>query len=344
MSAGATGSAGAPRQATTVRSAIAAGKPSALRRRRSATRVAAVAIGSTSVHFTAASLTQRGIRILADESVLLELGSAVDAYGHVPPDRLDQLAATLRQYAAASEALGARAITVVGTEPLRGATNIDSVAEVVRTVTSGPLHLLGHDEEALLSLYAVLGGRHPSVETLVVDIGGGSSEYVLARPGRTPLIDVVPTGAARLTAALVRHDPPTADEFDALHAAARRAVGRAVVASPGKAIMVGGTATNLLRLVSGTSSWRSLTLPRLEAAIRVLEESPLEALAAGYPIRPQRARILPGGAVLADAFLEHYALSSATVSRASIREGILMAVARTGEAWRQRLPELAAGE
>jgi hypothetical protein len=42
--------------------------------------------------------------------------------------------------------------------------------------------------------------------------------------------------------------------------------------------------------------------------------------------------------------LEHYALSSATVSRASIREGTLMAVARAGEAWRQRLPELVAGE
>ncbi len=306
--------------------------------------MAAVAIGSTSVHFTAASVTERGIRILADESTLLELGSAVDAHGHVLPDRLDQLAATLRRYAQTAEVLGARAITVVGTEPLRRATNVDAVADAVRTATLSPLRVLGHDEEALLSLYAVLGGRRPAVETLVVDIGGGSSEYVLAGPGRAPLVDVVPTGAARLTAALVDHDPPTADEFDVLRAAARRAVGSAVVASPGRAIMVGGTATNLLRLVSGTSSWRSLTRSRLEAAIRILEATPLAALTDGYPIRPQRARILPGGAVLAEAFLEHYALTSATVSRASIREGILMAVARAGEAWRDRLAELVDGE
>ncbi|MGC8634355.1 MAG: hypothetical protein ACP5VP_06775, partial [Candidatus Limnocylindrales bacterium] len=60
--------------------------------------------------------------------------------------------------------------------------------------------------------------------------------------------------------------------------------------------------------------------------------------------RPQRARILPGGAALVEAFLERYRLASASVSRAGIREGTILAVARAGSDWRERLPELVGGE
>jgi exopolyphosphatase / guanosine-5'-triphosphate,3'-diphosphate pyrophosphatase len=307
-------------------------------------RLAVVVIGSTSVHFTAAAISEGRLRTLADRSVLLGLGSAVDANGHLPSERLDALVETLREYAAAAVAVGAGALTVMGTEPLRRAANAPAIAAAVREAASTPLLLLDHDEEASLALYAVLGGRRPVVETLVLDIGGGSSEYVLARPHHAPSLDVVRTGAARLTDSVVRHDPPTEDEFLALRASAAEAVGRTLPGTPARAIMVGGTATNLLRMVSGTARWRSLTRERLEAAIRTLERETMAGLVAAYPIRPERARILPGGAVLAEAFLERYGLVSATISRRSLREGAILARARVGDAWRERLPELIGGD
>jgi exopolyphosphatase / guanosine-5'-triphosphate,3'-diphosphate pyrophosphatase len=303
-------------------------------------RLAVVVIGSTSVHFTAAAVSEGRLRTLDDRSVLLGLGSAVDANGHLPSERLDALVETLREYAAAAIAVGAGALTVMGTEPLRRAANGAAIAAAVREAASTPLLLLGHDEEALLALYAVLGGSRPAVETLVLDIGGGSSEYVLARPHHAPSLDVVRTGAARLTDSVVRHDPPTEDEFLALRASAAEAVGRTLPGTPTRAIMVGGTATNLLRMVSGTARWRSLTRERLEGAIRTLERETMAGLVAAYPIRPERARILPGGAVLAEAFLERYGLASATISRRSLREGAILARARAGDAWRERLPRL----
>ena len=311
---------------------------------RTGARLAVVVIGSTSVHFTAGALSEGRLRILADRSVLLGLGSAVDANGHLPSDRLDALVATLREYAAAAVAVGAGPLTVMGTEPLRRAANAAAIAAAVQETASTPLLLLGHDEEALLALYAVLGGRRPAVETLVLDIGGGSSEYVLARPHGAPSLDVVRTGAARLTDGVVRHDPPTEDEFLALRASAAEAVGRTLAGAPARAIMVGGTATNLLRMVSGSARWRSLTRQRLEDVIRALERASVAGLVAGYPIRPERARILPGGAVLAEAFLERYGLVSATVSRRSLREGAILARARAGDTWRERLPELVGGD
>ena len=306
-------------------------------------RGAAVAVGSTSVHFTAAVVSAGGLRLLADGSVLLELGSAVDAHGHIPEDRLAELIATLRGFAASAAALGVRDVTFIGTEPLRRAANGRSVAAAVHAATSRPLHLLSHEEEALLSLYGVLRGHAPAADTLVVDIGGGSSEYVLARPNGPPLAHALRIGAARLTEAFVRHDPPTAAEIAGLRAEARRRVGGAVDLAPARAILVGGTAENLLRLVAQDRALRSIDRRRLALAVETLEREPADALAGRCVIRPQRARILPGGAALVEAFLDRYGLGTAAVSRASIREGTILAVARAGDAWRERLPGLVAG-
>lgn len=309
----------------------------------SSRRIAVVAIGSTSVHLTVARVSDRELRRIADESVLFELGPTVDALGRVPSDRLDGLLRELELYAKGAARMHAGALTIVATEPLRRASNARAVVDAVRTATSGAVHVLGHDEEALLSLHAVLGGRPPHADTLVVDIGGGSSEYAIAGPGRVPVVDVVRTGAARLTDAFVRADPPAPEEFAAAREAARSALARTVEAAPGAAIMVGGTATNLLRLVAGTAPWRSLTRARLEEAVRILGQLSIGEITTRYPIRPQRARILPGGAALAWAFLERYRLRSATVSQASIREGLILAIARAGDDWRERLPELVGG-
>ena len=306
-------------------------------------RGAAVAIGSTSVHFTAAAVSADGLRSLADESALLELGSAVDAHGHVPEDRLIELVSTLQRFVASAASIGVGDVTFIGTEPLRRAANGRAVAVAVGQATGRPLHLLSHEDEALLSLYGVLRGHAPAVDTLVVDIGGGSSEYVLARPGLPPLAHALRVGAARLTEACVHHDPPTAEEVVALRGEARRRVEGAAELAPARAVLVGGTAENLLRVVAQDRALRSIDRRRLALALEALEREPAGVLAARCAIRPQRARILPGGAALVEAFLERYGLRTAAVSRAGIREGTILAVARAGDAWQDRLTDLVAG-
>ncbi|MGC8634798.1 MAG: hypothetical protein ACP5VP_09055, partial [Candidatus Limnocylindrales bacterium] len=293
-----------------------------------AIRGAAVAVGSTSVHFTAARVMAGGLRPLADESVLLELGATVDAHGDIPDSQLRELIAALQGFAATAQTLGVRDVTFVATDPLRRAANGHAVAAGVELATERPLHVLSHEEEALLSLYGVLQGRAPAADTLVIDIGGGSSEYVLARTDGPPLAHGVRIGAARLTAAFVRHDPPTAGEIAALRAEAHRRVESAVGMAPARAVFVGGTAENLLRLVSGGRALRTLDRRRLALAFALLGGEPADLLAAQSGIRPQRARILPGGAALVEAFLDRYRLGSASVSRAGIREGTILAVAR----------------
>ncbi len=306
-------------------------------------RLAAIAVGSTSVHLTVAAVSGSRLRTLADESALLQLGAALDASGHLPAASLGELIATLRGFVGTARALGAGQVTLVGTEPLRRAGNGHSVSAEVHAATGLPLLRLTHEEEALLSLLAVLGGRPAAAPTLVVDIGGGSSEYVLAAPREAPRAHALRLGAASLTRQVARHDPPTPDELEGLRAEARRHLASAPDLRPARAILVGGTATNLLRVAAPGRALRVVDRRRLRVAMEALLAEPSADLAVRCAIRPERARILPGGAALVEAFLDRYGLRSAAVSIASIREGAILAVAASGASWRERLADLVAG-
>jgi len=108
-------------------------------------------------------------------------------------------------------------------------------------------------------------------------------------------------------------------------------------------VAVGGTASNLVKIVPGAVHDRVLTPERLAAALDVLAEAPAADVAARFGIRPQRARILAAGAVLLEAILVRYAVPRATASEEGIREGTVLALARAGAGWRDRLEALAHG-
>ena len=304
---------------------------------------AAVAIGSTSVHFSVASVGGHVVTLLADESVLLGLGGIVDRAGRLPDDQRQGLIDALLRYAAAAAALRAADLTFVATEPLRRAVDANDIQLAVHAATGRTLHVLSHEEEGLLSLIGATLGRRPDADVLVVDIGGGSSEYVLAGPDRDPRAAGLPIGAARLTADVVAHDPPTPSEIAELRVVAKRHLASAERAHPGQIVFVGGTASNLAKVVPSATADHVLTRRRLAAALRTLGSHPAEATAARFGISRLRASILPAGAAIVGAFLDRYAVPQGQVSEASIREGTILAVARAGDRWRERLPELTRG-
>jgi len=304
---------------------------------------AAVAVGSTSVHFTAGIVAPHGFEPLADESVLLGLGAYADREGAIPEDALSELVATLSRYQSVASSVGATELTLVATEPVRRARNAVEVITRVHEDTGGILHLVSHEEEGYLALLAVTHASPPGSDLLVVDIGGGSSEYVLLGPDQGPLAYALRVGAARLTRAIVHHDPPTPEEVELLRQEARRYLGRAADIQPKQAIFVGGTATNLVKIVPAAAIDLSLDHRRITAAFAVLRGEPAADTAARFGITPTRAAILAGGAALVEAFLDRYRLRRGLSSDASIREGTILAVAYAGDAWRSRLRELARG-
>jgi len=264
--------------------------------------------------------------------------------GTIGEELTARLVAALAGYAATARRLDARWVEVVGTEPLRRALDSARVVHAVEAAVGVPFHVLDHEEEGIATLLGATAGRPVTDDTLVVDIGGGSSEFVVVGPGHHPRATGLRLGSATLTAELVTHDPPSADELQALHDAAREGLRAAPDARPATIVAVGGTASNVARIVGlGGAGAPELSRIDVRAALDVLATTPADALVARHGVNPVRARILPAGASIVLALLDRYRVGEVVVSDAGIREGVVLAASRAGRAWRDRLEALAAG-
>ena len=211
---------------------------------------AAIDLGSTSVHLLVARPDRTGLVVLHDESTFLGLGAAVDGPGSLGVSGRATLASTvgalrrprprhrrarIRSSWAPSRSGGWR--TPPGSSPRS------------RRGRACPLAVLEHEEEALLTLVGLTAGRAVRGDLLVVDIGGGSSELVEIGPERLARAAGVRLGAGRLTRSIVDRDPPTREQFAALDRAAAEALDWTPGRQPAEVVFVGGTATNLLKLL-----------------------------------------------------------------------------------------------
>ena len=304
---------------------------------------AAVDLGSNSVHLLVAAITGHRLRPIVDTSAFLGLGARVDAHGALGPDGRRILAETLAGYAATARELGATTIMFIGTEPVRRAADGARIVEEVEAATGVELHVISHVEEALLTLVGVAHGRPVTHETLVLDIGGGSSEFVAVGPGNPARAAGLPLGSNRLTMRVAPSDPPTRDDVARMRALADAAMADALADQPREIVAVGGTATNLLKVTSGGTTDRVLSPARLDEAIDVLLSAPGPATAERFTLNPTRARVLPAGAVIVAALMAHYGIDRVTVSDEGVREGAVLVADHAGRGWRDRLEVLAHG-
>ena len=304
---------------------------------------AAIDVGSNSVHLLVAAVDDDGLDVLADESVFLGLGAVVDRTGQIGSRACRRLLVAVHRYVDRARMLGARFIVCAGTEPMRRAIDGPAVAAVIGRLIGVPLHVLAHEEEGYLTLLGVDPGSERHRQVLVIDVGGGSTEFVVVGPGRSVHAVGFQVGGARLTSRHISGDPPTMAEIAALRHAAREALEAAPEAQPDAVIVVGGTASNLLRVLPEAQLDRTLTPARLAKAIELLVREPADATAERFGMNPIRARVLPAGATILEAILARYQIGRLETREASIREGAILAVAHGGEAWRTELASLAAG-
>jgi len=124
---------------------------------------------------------------------------------------------------------------------------------------------------------------------------------------------------------------------------ARAILGGAPDAAPAEIVAVGGTATNLLKVVPRARLDLVLTRSRITEAMDILERETAAEAVERHLVKPIRAAILPAGAAIMDALLTRYGMDRIRVSEAGIREGAILVVDHVGAGWRDRLPDLAHG-
>ena len=304
---------------------------------------ASVDLGSNSVHLLVAAIDGHTLKPLVDESAFLGLGAAVDERAHLGPVARTELAETLERYATVARSLGAREITFMGTEPIRRAADAARIVADVESRSGVPLHVLSHEEEAYLTVVGVTSGWPVAAETLVVDIGGGSSEFCAVAADGTARAAGLRVGSNRLTAQFVRTDPVSPQVYDTMRSAATDALRSALPSVPSDLVVVGGTASNLLRVTSDGPLDLELTRARLVEAVEAILARPAADLTATFGVNPKRGPLLAAGAAIIDALMGHYGVEVVRVSDAGMREGAILLASHGGRSWRDRLPVLARG-
>jgi exopolyphosphatase / guanosine-5'-triphosphate,3'-diphosphate pyrophosphatase len=300
-------------------------------------RAAAVDIGSTSVHLLVADVSADGLEPVLDLSELLGLGGRVEAHGLLGADAREELARILAGYADQASRLGAEAIVFAGTDPLRHAADAARAAYRIELVSAVPVHVLEQAEEGALTLLGVTGGA-PHGDMAVIDIGGGSTEIVLAGPDGIRSIVGLPLGASRLSAVVGAGDPPSAKQVVALRREADRIVARAPDLVLGEVVAVGGTAYGVARVATGPGyGERLLDAEGIALAVSISSQERSAHVAELFGLNPRRARIMPAGAAILAAIAARYGIDRIRASEQGIREGLVRALVRDGSAWRDRL-------
>jgi exopolyphosphatase / guanosine-5'-triphosphate,3'-diphosphate pyrophosphatase len=296
-------------------------------------RVAVVDLGTNSIRLLVASAAEgEAIAEFARDMVITRIGAGVDASGRIDPAAVERTVAVLARYAARARALHAGRIAVSATSAVRDASNRAELERAVERLTGEPVRVIDGEHEAALSFAGATRGLDAPAPFLVIDVGGGSTELALG----TDSVDAaasVRIGSVRLTERLVRSDPPSSAELDAIHAEVRAGLAEAVAtvraASAATLVAVGGTATTIQGIALGLERWDPEATHRtwltLDAALAVLDRlaSITTDERAAIPVMPAgRADVITAGAVVLVEAMAALGFDRALVSETDILDGL----------------------
>jgi exopolyphosphatase / guanosine-5'-triphosphate,3'-diphosphate pyrophosphatase len=271
---------------------------------------------------------------LERRTVVTRLGQGVDANGRLAPEAIERVVAVLAEYRAAIDELGAARTVGVLTSAVRDAANGPDFARRVRDEFGLQARTLAGDEEARLTFRGATSERPAEAAwpVVVIDIGGGSTEFVVGDRGRVRFHVSTQMGAVRQTERHVRSDPPAPAELAAMRDEVRAIVDAGVPAEvradPRAAIAVAGTPTSLAAIDQKLDPYDParvhgylLTLERAQEALEALAAMTDEERRNVPGLDPARAPAIVAGAVLLVEGLRAFGLDSTEVSEHDILRG-----------------------
>ena len=236
----------------------------------------------------------------------------------------------LREYAEVARRHQAR-IAAIGTEALRRAPNADEFLGPAAEILGAPVEVIDGDREAALT-YRAVAASFPALGSMaVVDIGGGSTEIVVADGNEPRFHTSLPIGSVRLTERHVHADPPAPRDVAAIAQAVDEALGK--VPFPERAIPlvgVAGTVTSLAAMAQNLESYDParvhgyrLSRAALSQQLDRLRAAPQEERERMHGLDPRRADVILAGAVILERIAHHARAPEIIVSDRGIRWGLL---------------------
>jgi exopolyphosphatase / guanosine-5'-triphosphate,3'-diphosphate pyrophosphatase len=288
---------------------------------------AGVDLGTNTTRLLVADVVDGELRELHRETRITRLGEGVDVRRRLLPAPIARVRNALSDYRRIADSLGTERTLLVATSAVRDAENGEALLGEIEWSYGFATRLLSGDEEAELTRRGV-GATAPG--TLIVDIGGGSTELVLDDFHTS--LDI---GSVRFTERFLHSDPPRPDELGACAAAAREALPKL---GPAAAIGVAGTTTTLAALDLGLAAYdrervdgHRLALAGARRQLGRLASLPVAERRELPAMEPERAPVIVAGAVILVETLAAYGLEALTVSERDILDGAVLAAAELPE-------------
>ena len=306
-------------------------------------RVAAIDLGTNSTRLLVADLDDGHIRELERETRVTRLGEGVDERRRLLPLPITRVRNVLADYRRRLEALAAEQTLVIATSAVRDAENGEAFLGEIEWSYGFATRLLSGHDEALLTFRGVTAERDLRDGTMILDVGGGSTELIACDPAGVSWHDSIDIGSVRLTERFLQNDPPGAEELGRCAGAVRsllaERVPEEVQAAAQAAIGVAGTITSLAALDLGLEEYdrdrvhgHLLSAEGLQRQLDRLASVPLAERRRIKPLDPERAPVIVAGAVIVRETLVFFGLDGIEISERDILDGAALAAAELPEA------------
>jgi exopolyphosphatase/guanosine-5'-triphosphate,3'-diphosphate pyrophosphatase len=301
-------------------------------------RVAVIDIGSNSTRLLVADVEDGRVTPVERRSTVTRLGRGVDLTGRLAAEAIEAACGAVGPYLAKLEEMGAEAVDAIATSAVRDADNGSAFIAELRERFALSARVLDGEEEARLSYLGATSETVPEVPTLVIDIGGGSTEMIVGEGQDIEFHTSLQAGVVRHTERHLVSDPPTPVELEELAADLRGLIEEATLEAPRAeaGIAVAGTPTSLaaieLELVPYDPQrihGHVLKLRSIQRMLSQLASAPLAKRAEIPGLHADRAPTIVAGVVTLVEAMRAFDLERITVSEHDILYGAAIALSES---------------
>ena len=302
-------------------------------------RVAVVDIGTNSTRLLVADVDDGRVSEVERRSTVTRLGRGVDTSRQLAAEAIEEVCRTVGEYIEAYESLGVERVTAIATSAVRDAENSGAFLAELRERFALDARILDGAEEAQLVYSGAFTGRPAADTTLVVDIGGGSTELVVGSGSEVGFYASLQAGTVRHTERYLPTDPPDPGELDALAGDVRSLIdaeltGEAIAAAA-EGIAVAGTPTSLAAIDQELDPYDPervhgyrLPFDSIQRMCSLLSSKTLEERLEVTGLHPGRAPTIVAGVVILIQVMRAFGLKEIEVSEHDILYGAALEAAR----------------
>lgn len=313
-----------------------------------ATRRAVIDVGTNSVKLLVADVTRRDVLPIREESAQTRLGQGFYETHRLQPKPIAQTAEVAARFAEAARELSAQSVRVIATSAARDAKNPDDLVSAIERACGLKVEIISGEQEADWAFQGVTSAPLLAAKSLLLlDVGGGSTEFIFGRGKRTYFRQSCPLGTVRLMEKIPHSDPPTSKELgDALawvkrflnekvrpqlESALRQQASSATARRQVQFVGTGGTATILARMEAKLDGFdrarietTRLNRERVLWHMTHLWSLPLERRKRVVGLPANRADVILTGVLIYEAVMELFDFSELHVSTRGLRFAAVM--------------------